>query len=92
MSLSPEERSHRARIAALARWSREDPRAGAQRGQEGLLNKFREQVAAEAAARGERVSGSELERRAHTRRREHMARLAYSRSKTARSQDTGWAA
>ncbi|WFE44157.1 hypothetical protein [Verrucosispora sp. WMMD1129] len=83
MPLSPEERSYRARLAALARWSREDPKVGAQRGQEGLLNKFRDQVAAEAAARGERVSGPELERRALTRRREHMARLAY-RSKAAR--------
>ncbi|MEV2238691.1 hypothetical protein [Micromonospora sp. NPDC049891] len=84
MPLSPEERSHRARLAALARWSREDPKVGAQRGQEGLLNKFRDQVAAEAAARGERLSGVELERRALARRREHMARLAYTRSKSAR--------
>ena len=43
-TLTPEQRSLRARIAANTRWSREDPAATAARGQAGLLAKFVDQV------------------------------------------------
>ena len=39
-----EERSRAARIAALARWSREDPQASAERGQVGLRRKFEREI------------------------------------------------
>ena len=40
MSLSPEERSLRGRLAAQVRWSKEDPRPGALRAHAGLERKF----------------------------------------------------
>ncbi|MGH3301874.1 MAG: hypothetical protein ACRDOK_09365 [Streptosporangiaceae bacterium] len=39
-SLTPEQRTLRARNAAFERWSREDPSAAARAGQAGLLAKF----------------------------------------------------
>lgn len=82
-SLTPEQRSMRARLAALTRWSREDPQPAARRGQDGLLNKFRREVAAECPGLGE----AELTRRAEARRRAHMTRLAF-RSARARARTT----
>ena len=43
-TLSPTER---ASVAALSRWSREDPRANAERGQAGLRAKFLREIDAE---------------------------------------------
>lgn len=82
-NLTPEQRTQRARIAARARWSREDPKANAHRGQAGLLDKFRRQIAEEQPD----VTEPELTRRAESRRREHMARMAYaaSRARTERA-------
>lgn len=77
MSLTPEQRSARARIAALARWSKEDPAANAARAQAGLLQKFRREVVADDPS----VTEPELTRRAECRRRLHMQRLAYRSSK-----------
>ena len=41
MALTPEQRSIRARIAAHARWSKEDPAPTIARAQAGLMDKFR---------------------------------------------------
>jgi hypothetical protein len=76
-TLSPAQRSQRASIAALTRWSREDPAATAARGQAGLLEKFRR----EALAADPQVAEPELTRRAEAARRAHMKRLAFQKSK-----------
>lgn len=76
-SLTPEQRSQRARIAALSRWAKESPAANASRGQAGLLEKFRKQVLADDAG----VQEPELTRRAEAARRAHMARLSFKASK-----------
>jgi hypothetical protein len=75
--LTPAQRTQRARIAALKRWSQEDPTANAKRAQAGLLDRFRREIVAE---QGE-IAEPELTRRAEARRREHMARLAFQASK-----------
>lgn len=77
MPLTPSQRSQRARIAALARWSREDPTANAARGQQGLLDKFRREILDEFPG----LVDPELTRRAEARRRAHMQRIAFERSK-----------
>lgn len=84
-SLTPEQRSQRARLAALARWSKESPAANASRGQAGLLEKFRREVIADDPS----VVEPELTRRAECRRRLHMQRLAYRSSRTRRSAPDG---
>jgi hypothetical protein len=76
-TLSPTQRSQRASIAALTRWSREDPAANAARGQAGLREKFRR----EALAADPQVVEPELTRRAEAARRAHMKRLSFRRSK-----------
>ena len=73
-TLTPEQRKLRAQIAALTRWAHEDPQANAQRGQAGLLDKFRREI---AAAHPD-LPPAELERRAECARRAHMKRLAYA--------------
>lgn len=82
-TLTPSERSQRARIAALARWSREHPAANAARGQAGLLDRFRREVVGESPDLAE----PELTRRAEARRREHMTRLAFQSAKARRKAD-----
>jgi hypothetical protein len=76
--------TQRARIAALTRWSREDPRAQAQRAQAGLLDKFRREVLEEFPG----LQEPELSRRAEARRRLHMERLSFkaSRARTLKAQ------
>jgi hypothetical protein len=76
-TLTPAQRTQRARIAALRRWSQEDPRPNAARGQAGLLGRFRRDILAEQGD----VPEPELTRRAEARRREHMTRLAFSQSR-----------
>lgn len=76
-NLTPEQRRQRARLAALARWSKEDPTANAHRAQAGLLEKFRREVLAEQGD----VTEPELTRRAEARRRQHMARMSFEASK-----------
>lgn len=77
MALSPEQRTQRARIAALSRWAKENPQANAARGQNGLLNRFRREVLADDPT----VAEPELTRRAEAARRAHMARLGFASSK-----------
>ena len=82
-TLTPEQRSLRARIAANTRWSREDGKPNAVRAQAGLLAKFVDQVDPDRVLpEGERT------RRAEAARRAHMQRLAFLSSKArTRQQD-----
>lgn len=83
MALSPEQRSMRATIAALARWKNEDPTENARRGQDGLLAKFEREIDP-----NNELSPVERRRRAVAARREHMVRLAFTRStKRSRADD-----
>lgn len=75
--LTPEQRTQRARLAALTRWSKENPKANAERGQDGLVEKFRREVLAEDPS----VVEPELTRRAEAARKAHMVRLAFMSSR-----------
>lgn len=77
-TLTPEQRSLRARAAAYTRWARESGKANAERGQAGLRGKFRREVA--AAFPG--LAPAELDRRAECAYRAHMAKLALASSRT----------
>lgn len=83
-NLTPEQRTQRARLAALTRWSKEDPAANAARGQAGLLDRFRREVLEHDST----VVEPELTRRAEATRKAHMTRLAFESSK-ARSKNSG---
>lgn len=75
-ALTPEQRSQRARKAALTRWSKENPAANAARGQAGLLARFERQVDPT-----NELPTAERARRAECARRAHMVGLAYQSSK-----------
>lgn len=75
-SLTPEQRAMRARIAAHTRWSKEDPKPAASRGQAGLLARFEREVDPDGV-----LPPQERRRRAESLRRAHMARLALASSK-----------
>ena len=77
MPLTREQRTLRARVAAHARWSKEDPAANAARGQAGLLARFDREV--REAEPG--LSEAEYTRRTESAYRAHMARLALASSK-----------
>jgi hypothetical protein len=75
----------RAKIAAHARWAKEDPAANAARGQRGLYAKFiREAFEAEPG-----ITDAEAERRAESARKAHMARLAFASSKARAARKAG---
>jgi hypothetical protein len=76
-TLTPEQRTLRARAAAYSRWAREDGRANAQRAQAGLRDRFRREVEATFPD----LTPAELERRAECAFRAHMTRLAFASSK-----------
>lgn len=76
-TLTPEQRSQRARIAALTRWAAEDPQANAERGQRGLQDRFRREIAESNPG----LSAAEIDRRADAAFRAHMARIAFASSK-----------
>jgi hypothetical protein len=71
------QRRQRARLAALERWSREDPTATAERGQQGLLDKFRREILEEFPD----LVDPELSRRVEARRKAHMTRLSFMASR-----------
>lgn len=73
--LDKEQRSHRARIAALTRWSREHPHDNAVRGQNGLQAKWRREVLAEDPSLDPEVDAAEITRRVRCKQRLHMQRL-----------------
>ena len=83
-ALTPTQRTQRARIAALTRWSREDPAATAARGQAGLLAKFLDQVDPDRV-----LPEAERQRRAEAARRAHMQRLAFRSSKARSARTSG---
>lgn len=80
MPLTPEQRRTRAQLAALTRWSKEDPKANAARGQAGLMARFEREV----DPLGE-LTEAERSRRARAAHRAHMARLSLASSKARRS-------
>jgi hypothetical protein len=86
-SHDPADRRAVATIAALTRWSQEDPKANAERGQAGLVAKFRQQVDPD-----NRLPEAERERRARSAYRAHMQRLALASSKARRARAAGDAA
>jgi hypothetical protein len=85
--LTTEQRAQRARIAALTRWSQEDPKPNALRAQRGLRARFEREVREHSPDLPE----AELARRADAAYRAHMARLAFASAK-ARARKTGGAA
>lgn len=86
ISLTPEQRTMRARLAALTRWSQEDnPKANGQRAQAGLREKFRREVAQQFPD----LAPAELERRADAAYRAHMVRLALASSKARSARKAG---
>ena len=78
--MTPEQRTLRARLAAHARRSKEDPTTNATRGQAGLLARFEREVDPDGV-----LPPAERARRAESARKAHMTRLSLASSK-ARSQ------
>jgi hypothetical protein len=76
MSLSPELRSQRAKVAALSRWSQEDPKAGTTKARDGFHESFLRAVDPEGV-----LPHPERERRAQAALRAHMAQLAFKSAK-----------
>lgn len=86
-TLTPEQRSLRARIAANTRWSRDrDRKTNAERGQNGLLARFEREVDPDGT-----LPPAERRKLAENARRAHMQRLAFASSK-ARTRKSGDAA
>lgn len=83
MALTPEQRSQRARIAALSRWAGEDPRPATERARRGFDARFLDQVDPDRI-----LPEHERERRAAAAMRAHMQRLALKSSR-ARGRRTG---
>jgi hypothetical protein len=80
-SLTPEQRSQRARIAALDRWSREDPVAATAPARRAFLESFERKVDPDGV-----LTPEERARRAACAHRAHMQRLAF---KSARGRKRG---
>ena len=81
-TLTPEQRTLRARIAAHARWSKEDPRAATKPARDAFLARFEAEVDPDGVLpEGERL------RRAESARKAYFVRLALASSK-ARSANT----
>lgn len=74
MPLSPEQRPQRSRIAALTRWSREDPVAGTQKARDSFLQRFDDATPSD-------LPETERMRRALAARKAAMARLAFKSAK-----------
>ena len=77
MTLTPEQRSLRARIAANARWSREDPTENALRGQRGLEARFEREVDPDGT-----LTPAERARRVQAARTAYMQSLALRSART----------
>lgn len=75
--LTPGQRKARGSIAALERWSREDPAANAARGQAGLRAKFER----EAREADPQASDAEIGRRAECAYQAHFKRMAFDRER-----------
>jgi hypothetical protein len=81
--MTPELRSQRARIAALTRWSREDPGPATKKARDGFNASFEREVDPEGI-----LPEPERLRRAEAAKKAHFARLAM-RSAKARARKTG---
>jgi hypothetical protein len=77
MALSAEQRTARARIAALARWAKENPKPQGFRGQVGLRAKYER----EAREADPDASDAEIERRTDVMLRLHIERMVFARSR-----------
>lgn len=75
-SLTPSQRSQRARIAARARWSQQSGHDGTQAARDAFLSRFERQVDPD-----NNLALAERLRRAESAKREHFQRLAYLRHK-----------
>lgn len=73
-SLTASQRTQRARIAARARWSREDGSKGTQPARTAFLERFERQVDPDGL-----LDPQERARRAESAKREHFQRMAYAR-------------
>jgi hypothetical protein len=73
-SLTPSQRSQRARIAAHARWAQQDGSKGTQAARSAFLERFEREVDPDNT-----LPPAERARRAESKRREHFTRLAYAR-------------
>lgn len=73
-TLTPSQRSQRARQAALTRWSREDSTAGTQAARTAFLDRFMDQVDP-----GRELPEAERMKRAERAKRAHFQALAYRR-------------
>lgn len=78
-TLSPEQRSQRARIAALARWSREDPAEQGVKMRAGFDQRFLDEVDPDRV-----LPEAERERRAACARKRYFTELAYKSAKARR--------
>lgn len=73
-TLTPSQRSQRARIAAHARWAQQDGSKGTQAARSAFLDRFEQQVDPDGT-----LPPAERARRAESAKREHFTRLAYAR-------------
>lgn len=73
-SLTASQRTQRARIAAHARWSREDGATGTQPARTAFLERFERRVDPDGL-----LDPQERARRAESAKREHFQRMAYAR-------------
>jgi hypothetical protein len=76
LSLSPEQRSLRASIAAHSRWAKEDPKVALVPVRDAFLDSFREEADPDHT-----LPEEERERRARALLQAHMARLALKSSR-----------
>jgi hypothetical protein len=74
-TLTPEQRTQRARLAALTRWSRNDPVAGTERARRTFLERFENEVDPDRV-----LDPVERARRADCAKRAYFARLALKSS------------
>lgn len=75
-TLTPSQRSQRARLAALARWSQQDGSAGTQAARSTFMARFEREV----DPNGE-LDPQERSKRAERAKRAHFQRMAYARHK-----------
>jgi hypothetical protein len=86
MPLTPEQRTQRARIAVLTRWSREDPKPAMAAANRGFHDRFVKEVDPDGV-----LPPVERARRADAAKKAHMARLAFRSAQARRKtvQDRG---
>ena len=80
-SLTPEQRSHRARIAAHVLHGSRDPVKHTEPARKAFLERFDREVRQQAKDRGEILTEAEIARRAGHLKKAHMHRLALASSR-----------